>query len=97
MQNKKYRQRLRETVSFLYYAEDTVFDWVVNLAFSGIYSNIAEVYEENELVAMDPAYFEDTDDANVEILMNLWKRIGLTREKIMDLSGMEEDEVFDDT
>ena len=97
MQNKKYRKHLGEAVSFLYFAESTVFDWIVNLAFSGIYSDIAEVHENNELVEMDPAYFEDTDDPNVEMLMNLWKRLGLTREKIMNLSAIEEDEVFDDS
>ena len=46
---------------------------------------------------MDPVYFEDTDDPNVEMLMNLWKRIGLTRQKIMNLNAMEGEEVYDDS
>ena len=47
MQNKHYRKHLKEAVSFLHFAEDTMYDRVVNLAFSGIYSDISEVYENN--------------------------------------------------
>ena len=89
MKTKNYREHLEKALAFLSLAEDTLYEQVVNLAFSGIYSEIAEVHENNEIKEMDPAYFEDTDDANVEMLMNLVKRLKLTREKIIDINAIE--------
>ena len=96
MQNKHYRKHLKEAVRWLYCIEDGVFDAIVNIAFAGIYREIAKVHEDNELVEMNPAYFEDTGDQSVEALMKLFKGIQFTKQKIMHLNVIDEKEAFDD-
>ena len=96
MQTERYRKHLKKAVNLLFFAELEIFDDIVDTAFSGIYSDIAEVHDNKEILFMEEAYFEDTNDANVVILMDIMKRIRTAKVKMMNLNALDYDELASD-
>lgn len=87
----EYKQWLEDAVRTLQNAENEVFTAMVNVAFSGVYKDISRVHEPGDVINMELAMFEDTDDQNLDLLVDAVKKIAETKESLINLNALEID------
>ncbi|HSB91557.1 MAG TPA: hypothetical protein VLC28_00505 [Flavitalea sp.] len=91
MMSTEYKQWLEDAVRTLQNAENEVFTAMVNVAFSGVYKDISRVHEPGDVINMELAMFEDTDDQNLDLLVDAVKKIAETKESLINLNALEID------
>lgn len=96
MSSTEYRQWLEEAVRTLQHAENEVFTAMVNVGFSGVYKDISRVHEPGDVINMELAMFEDTDDQNLELLVEAVRQIASIRQSLMNLNGIELEEEIEE-
>ena len=67
MKVQDYKKSLEDAVAVLHKAETEIFTAMVNVAFAGEYKGISEVHDEGEILNMELAFFENTEDTNLDI------------------------------
>jgi hypothetical protein len=92
MSSEEYKQWLVDAVRTLQNAENEIFTAMVNVGFSGVYKDISRVHEPGDVINMELAMFEDTDDQNLELLVEAVKKIAEIKESLMNLNGIDEEE-----
>jgi len=92
MSSDEYKQWLEEAVRTLQNAENEVFTAMVNVGFSGVYKDMSRVHEPGDVINMELAMFEDTDDQNLQLLVEAVKQIATVKQSLMNLNGIELDE-----
>ena len=60
-----------------------------NVAFSRKYKDISEVHDEGEILNMELAFFEDTQDPNLDILVELVKNIFNSKNTMTNLNAID--------
>ena len=65
--NQTYKEAILSTLQCLDDAEGYVMSSVVNLALSGVYKELGNLYETGEILRVEPAMFRDTGDANIDL------------------------------
>ena len=91
MSTSEYKQWVEDAVHTLQNAENEVFTAMVNVAFSGVYKDISRVHEPGDVINMELAMFEETDDQNLELLVDLVKKIATIKESLINLNALEID------
>jgi hypothetical protein len=79
MKDQDYKQTLEDAVLILHKAEIEIFTAMVNVAFSGKYKDISKVHDEGEIINMELDYFENSEDANIDILLEVVKNISMQK------------------
>jgi hypothetical protein len=98
MSSTEYKQWLEDAVRTLQNAENEVFTAMVNVAFSGVYKDISRVHEPGDVINMELAMFEETDDQNLDLLVDAVKKIAEIKESLINLNAIEIDlEAEDET
>lgn len=62
---------------------------VLNIAFAGKYKELGRLYEVGEMFQIEPAAFEDTGDANIDLILKLISEMDSVKESIRNLNGLE--------
>ena len=91
MSTSEYKQWLEDAVHTLQNAENEVFTAMVNVAFSGVYKDISRVHEPGDVINMELAMFEETDDQNLDLLVDAVKKIAAIKESLINLNALEID------
>lgn len=94
MQNEDYQGSLEEAVRTLHRAETEIFTAMVNVGFQGVYKDISLLHENGEVLNLELAMFEDTEDANLEALVEAVRQIALAKQTLINLGNLNVE--FDD-
>jgi hypothetical protein len=91
--NPKYREQILENINQLSEARNIIFFEIVNLAMKFEHSDIDNTFEEGDQYTFTLQQFENSKDVNVQKLVELCKKVEETVFTLMDLNGIDEDEV----
>ena len=62
---------------------------ILNIAFSGPYQELGKLYDVGEILDVDYLMFEGTEDSNIDLVIQLVKKIQRTRETIRNINALE--------
>ena len=91
--NPAYREQIIETINNLIDARELIFEQIVNLAMSNEYAYLQEAFEQGDHYDFSLNHFENMEDVNVQKLVTLCKINEETVFTIMDLNGINENDV----
>jgi hypothetical protein len=83
-----YKQALQTALECLNDAEGHAMSAVLNIAFAGEYKELGRLYEIGEILDVEPAMFQDTGDANIDLILKLVYEIYSVKESIRNLNGL---------
>ena len=86
---KDYKETLDETVDNLINVKHQLFENLVNIAMSNELIEINEVFEEGDVYSFELSHFEGSSDVNVNILVELIKKVEQTLHSICSLNNIE--------
>lgn len=87
------RKQIIETIENLIEARDMIFTQIVNLAMSGEIKHLENAFDIGDEYGFVLSHFEDLEDQNVQILVTLCKKAEETIFSIMNINGINENEV----
>jgi hypothetical protein len=85
-----YKQALKSALECLDEAEGHAMSGMLNIAFAGAYKELGRLYEEGEILEVEPGMFEDTEDANIDLILKLVSHINSVKESLRNLNGVGE-------
>jgi hypothetical protein len=88
MQHPDYRESLEDAVRALHLAEIDLFTAMVNVGFKGVYADIARLHEPDEVLNLELAMFEGTEDANLDALVAIVKQVARTKQSLISLNAL---------
>jgi len=89
----EYKNRLIETLGVLTEVREKTFLQLINLAMENELKEIHEAFEIGEGFTFELSHFEGLTDTNVQKLVALCKNIESTYFDLMDLNGVNENEI----
>ena len=89
----EYKDRLIETLGILTELREKTFMQLLNLAMENEMKEIHEAFEVGDSFTFELSHFEGLTDTNVQKLVELCKMIEDTYSNILDLNGIDEEEV----
>ena len=90
-----YKEALQTALDCLEEAEGHTMSAIFNIAFAGTYREIGRLHEEGEMLQLEAAAFEDTGDANVDLVLKLVYEINSVMDSIRNLNNLEDREAGD--
>jgi hypothetical protein len=87
--HQTYKEALQTALEYLDDAEGHAMAGVLSIAFAGVYKELGRLYEVGEILEMEPAAFNDTGDANIDLILKLVHHINLVKESIRNLNALE--------
>ena len=90
---KSHKIQLIETLENISDARNIIFTQIVNLSMSGELKDIENAFDIGDKYNFNLKQFENTKDINVRKLVTLCKKIEETFFTIMDLNGINENDV----
>lgn len=100
MQDPNYKEALEQAVYTLHEAETQLFTAMVNIGFTGVYADISKLHEPGESINLELAMFENTDDANLDEMVDVISSIVKVKNTLINLNNLqvdlEEDEEEED-
>lgn len=90
---KSHKIQIIETLENLSEARNIVFTQIVNLSLTGELKEIENTFDIGDKYSFNLKQFENTKDINVKKLVKLCKKIEETFFTIMDLNGINENDV----
>lgn len=88
-----YREQTIETINNLIKAREIIFEQIINLAMSNEFDHLKETFDESDIYTFSLKHFENMEDVNVQKLVKLCKNTEKTVFTIMDLNGINKNEV----
>ncbi len=88
-----YREQIIQTINNLIEAREIMFEQIVNLAMSNEYKHLQDAFEQGDVYSFSLNHFEKMDDVNVQKLVKLCRRTEECIFTIMDLNGINKNEV----
>ena len=83
-----YKEALESALECLEEAEGHTMSAILNIAFAGEYKELGRLYEIGEILEIEPAMFEETGDANIDLILKLVREINGVKESIRNLNGL---------
>lgn len=83
-----YKEAVETALSCLDEAEGHSMSAILNIAFAGEYKELGKLYEVGEILQIEAAMFEDTGDANIDLILKLVYHINSVKESIRNLNGL---------
>lgn len=87
------RKKIIETIENLIKAKDVIFTQIVNLAMFGKIKHLENAFDIGDAYSFVLSHFEDLEDQNVQILVTLCKKAEETIFSLMNINGINENEV----
>lgn len=88
-----YRNKLIEAINYLSDCEGEIFTKMLNVAMSGEFKEIDEVFEEGDIYEFDIEQFRNSKDINVEKLVALHDHMNETIESIANLNAIDLEDI----
>ncbi len=88
-----YRGQIIEAINNLIEARHTIFEQILNLAMSNEFSHLKEAFDEGDVYSFSLNHFVDMEDINIQKMVKLCRKTEETIFTIMDLNGINENEV----
>ncbi|WP_144282156.1 hypothetical protein [Chryseobacterium echinoideorum] len=88
-----YREQIIESINKLIETRYTIFEQIINLAMSNEFSHLKDVFDQGDIYSFSLNHFEDVEDVNVQKMIVLCKKTEEIIFTIMDLNGINENEV----
>jgi hypothetical protein len=93
-----YKKHIYKTIDALEEIEIMLFTSMLNLASEGELKEISDTFEINDVVKFKLEDFQNLEDANINLLMNIFNDVLATRDKLENLypqckSNKEDDEL----
>lgn len=88
-----YREQITHIITNLIEAREIIFEQIVNLAMSNELKHLQDAFEQGDIYSFSLNHFEKIDDVNVQKLVKLCQKSEETIFTIMDLNGINENEV----
>jgi hypothetical protein len=88
-----YREQIIETINNLIESRNIIFEQILNLAMSNEFSHLKDAFDQGDVYSFSLNHFEDMEDVNVQKMVNLCRKTEETVFTIMDLNGINENEV----
>ncbi len=86
-----YNEKILETVESLIEVRNHLFDKLINIGMLKEFSEVNEVMEEGDIYKFELSHFENSSDVNVNLLVELIKKIEETTYSICNLNNIEID------
>lgn len=90
---KTYKEQIIDTINELWEARIKVFGLLVSMAMSNDYKEINDAFEIGDIVNFEYAHFEGITDTNIRALISLSKQMDQTIETLMNINGIQKEEV----
>ncbi|QDH77949.1 hypothetical protein FKX85_02410 [Echinicola soli] len=88
---RTYKDALKESCSTIEEARDLVFTALINVAMTGEYKDIDELFEEGDVVRFSTAHFLNSEDNNIQMLLALVGQLEQTHDSLLNLNGLDHD------
>lgn len=88
-----YKAKVFEGLKALAMAERELFTAMVNIGFSGVYDDISKLHSVGEVLDLELAMFEDTDDANLNLYSSMVRKMMETKLRLMNLNNLSEEDL----
>jgi hypothetical protein len=93
MQQQEYRETIIETLNKLEVAQTRLFTAMVNVGMKGTHIDIDTVFDLGEVYDFEIEMFEDSGDANLDIIVKLLKQMEAAKQSLMNLNAIDEDDI----
>jgi len=93
MKMTNYNEQLINALANLEAIKNQLFDSVINLGMHGIHADINAIFEPGDSYMFELAHFDDSDDLNLQHLVNLIKQIDNTSQRLLMSNNMTIEEV----
>jgi hypothetical protein len=90
---KTYREQIIETINNLIEAREIIFEQIVNLAMTNEYEHLQDAFADGDVYSFSLKHFENMEDVNIQNLVKLCIKTEKTIYSIINLNGIEENEV----
>lgn len=88
-----HRKKIIDTIGNLIQARDIIFTEIVNLSMSGEMKHVENAFDIGDEYSFTLDHFEDVKDTNVQKLVTLCKDIEQTIFSVMNINGINDNEV----
>lgn len=88
-----YRKFIVKTIVELENYRDEVYNSIVNISMAGEYADINELFEVGETLPLDIKDFENSDDANIQRLIELLNSLYEVNTSIRNFNSISQDEI----
>ena len=88
-----YRNQILETIENLIDAREIIFTQIINLAMTGEMKHLKDAFDVDDVYSFNMKHFETVQDENVQKLVLLCKQTEGTIFSLMNLNGINENEV----
>lgn len=96
-QDDDYRDALMEATALLVQVERWLFTAMINTGMTGVYRELHQAFEPGDVYEFELAHFEDTGDANLDLLVDVLKQTAAARISLINLNTLPEPENDDET
>ncbi|WP_018616364.1 hypothetical protein [Segetibacter koreensis] len=86
--HQTYKESLLSALDCLDDAAGHAISAVLNIAFAGQYKELGRLYEQGEILQVEPEMFEDIGDVNIDLILKLIVNINETKASIRNLNSM---------
>ena len=69
--NQEYKNEIQETIKALVDQRNIIFERALNVAMNGVLSEINDVFEKNDTYEFELSHFDNSSDANLQLLLPL--------------------------
>ena len=93
MQQQEYRDTIVETLNTLEVAQTRLFTAMVNVGMTGTHIDIDTAFDLGEIYNFEIEMFEDSGDANLDLIIKLLKQMEVAKQSLMNLNAIDQDEL----
>ncbi len=86
--NDDYKEALAESCMAIATARQEIFSALINVAMSGEYAEIDDIFEVGETVLFDTTYFQHSQDSNLKKLLELVYHLEQTHDTLTNINGL---------
>ena len=91
--NRDYHSSILDAINILHNAENEIFTAMVNTGMQGIYKDVIRSHEVGDVIDLELAMFEDTEDQNLDALVEAIKAVAAAKHTLANLNNIDLDEL----
>lgn len=93
MQPQNYRDTIIEALNKIEFAQTRMFSAMVNVGMAGELVDLNSAFDLGEVVNFEVEMFEDSGDANLDIIIKVIRHLEKAKQSLMNLNAVSEDEL----
>ncbi len=91
--NRDYKETILHAITTIHNSENEIFTAMVNMGMQGVYKDITRVHEVGDVINFELSMFEDTDDQNLDTLVEAIKALALAKHRLANLNNIDLDDM----